>query len=46
MSGVDDRPDQRLDALNTKVDAMTSNGYTNQAIGLAWAWHALPRDCR
>jgi hypothetical protein len=28
-------------ALNTKVDAMTSNGYTNQAIGLAWAWHAL-----
>ena len=28
-------------ALNSKVDAMTPNGYTNQAIGLAWAWLAL-----
>lgn len=28
-------------ALNAKVDTMTSNGFTNQAIGLAWAWHAL-----
>jgi hypothetical protein len=28
-------------ALNAKVDAMILNGYTNQAIGLAWAWHAL-----
>ena len=28
-------------ALNAKVDAMTPNGYTNQAIGLVWAWHAL-----
>jgi hypothetical protein len=28
-------------ALNSKVDAMTPNGYTNQAIGLAWAWQAL-----
>ena len=28
-------------ALNSLVDQMTPNGYTNQAIGLAWAWHAL-----
>jgi Mg-chelatase subunit ChlD len=28
-------------ALNSKVDAMTPNGTTNQAIGLAWAWMAL-----
>ncbi len=27
--------------LNTKIDAMTPNGNTNVAIGLAWAWHAL-----
>ena len=28
-------------ALNAKVDQMTPTGNTNQAIGLAWAWHAL-----
>jgi Flp pilus assembly protein TadG len=28
-------------ALNTKVDAMQPNGYTNVTIGLVWAWHAL-----
>jgi Flp pilus assembly protein TadG len=28
-------------ALNAKVDQMTPNGNTNQAIGLAWAWQAL-----
>ncbi len=28
-------------ALNSKVDAMSPNGYTNQAIGLQWAWQSL-----
>jgi Flp pilus assembly protein TadG len=28
-------------ALNSKVDAMQPNGYTNVTIGLVWAWHAL-----
>jgi Flp pilus assembly protein TadG len=28
-------------ALNSLVDQMTPSGYTNQAIGLAWAWQAL-----
>ncbi len=28
-------------ALNSKVDAMSANGSTNQAIGLAWAWQSL-----
>ena len=28
-------------ALNNKVDAMSPNGSTNQAIGLAWAWQSL-----
>jgi len=28
-------------ALNALVDQMQPNGYTNQAIGLAWAWQAL-----
>ena len=28
-------------ALNSKVDAMSPNGSTNQAIGLAWAWQSL-----
>jgi len=28
-------------SLNSKVDAMTPNGYTNQPIGLVWGWHAL-----
>ena len=28
-------------ALNNKVDAMTSSGNTDVAIGLVWAWHAL-----
>jgi Flp pilus assembly protein TadG len=27
--------------LNSKIKAMTANGSTNQAIGLAWGWHAL-----
>jgi len=27
--------------LNQTVDAMVPNGYTNQAIGLAWAWQSL-----
>ncbi len=28
-------------ALNNKVDAMSANGNTNQAIGLQWAWQSL-----
>ncbi len=28
-------------ALNTMIDQMAANGDTNQAIGLAWGWHAL-----
>ena len=28
-------------ALNSKVDAMSPNGSTNQAIGLQWAWQSL-----
>ncbi len=28
-------------SLNNKVDAMSPNGSTNQAIGLAWAWQSL-----
>jgi Flp pilus assembly protein TadG len=28
-------------ALNAKIDAMTPNGGTNQAIGLAWGWQSL-----
>ena len=28
-------------ALNNKVDDMSANGSTNQAIGLAWAWQSL-----
>jgi Flp pilus assembly protein TadG len=28
-------------ALNSKIDAMTPNGSTNQTIGLAWGWQAL-----
>ena len=28
-------------ALNNKVDALSPNGSTNQAIGLAWAWQSL-----
>ena len=28
-------------ALNSKVDAMSADGNTNQAIGLAWAWQSL-----
>lgn len=28
-------------ALNSKIDAMTPVGNTNQAIGLVWGWHAL-----
>ena len=28
-------------ALNNKVDAMSANGSTNQAIGLQWAWQSL-----
>lgn len=28
-------------ALSAKVDAMTPNGMTNQAIGLGWAWQSL-----
>jgi Flp pilus assembly protein TadG len=28
-------------ALNNKIDAMTPNGNTNQAIGLAWGWQSL-----
>ena len=28
-------------ALKAKVDAMKSDGYTNQPIGLVWGWHAL-----
>jgi hypothetical protein len=27
--------------LNNKIDAMVSNGGTNQAIGLAWGWQSL-----
>jgi Flp pilus assembly protein TadG len=29
------------DTLNTKVDAMTPDGNTNQTIGLQWAWQSL-----
>lgn len=28
-------------ALNSKIDAMVANGFTNQSIGLAWGWQAL-----
>jgi Flp pilus assembly protein TadG len=28
-------------ALKAKIDTMTPNGNTNQAIGLAWAWQSL-----
>lgn len=28
-------------ALNNKIDAMTPNGNTNQAIGLVWGWQSL-----
>ncbi len=28
-------------ALNSKIDTMQPNGYTNVTIGLVWAWHAL-----
>lgn len=28
-------------ALNAKVESMTPNGNTNQAIGLVWAWQSL-----
>ena len=28
-------------SLNTKVESMVSDGYTNQPIGLVWGWHAL-----
>ena len=28
-------------ALNNRIDAMTPNGNTNQAIGLAWGWQSL-----
>ena len=28
-------------SLNSKVDAMSPNGSTNQAIGLQWAWQSL-----
>jgi Flp pilus assembly protein TadG len=28
-------------ALNSKIDAMTPKGNTNQAIGLAWGWQSL-----
>jgi Flp pilus assembly protein TadG len=28
-------------ALNTKIDAMTPKGNTNQAIGLVWGWQSL-----
>ena len=28
-------------SLNSKVDAMKSDGYTNQPIGLVWGWHSL-----
>jgi hypothetical protein len=31
-------------ALNAKVDAMSPNGNTNQAIGLAWAWQSLTQS--
>src|SRR5262249_55965174 len=27
--------------LSNKIDAMQPNGYTNQAIGLAWGWQSL-----
>jgi Flp pilus assembly protein TadG len=29
------------DTLHTKIDQMTPNGNTNQAIGLAWGWMSL-----
>jgi Flp pilus assembly protein TadG len=28
-------------ALNAKIDSMYATGYTNQTIGLAWAWQTL-----
>jgi hypothetical protein len=28
-------------ALNSKIDAMSPDGNTNQAIGLAWGWQSL-----
>ena len=28
-------------ALNNKIDSMSPNGNTNQAIGLAWGWQSL-----
>ena len=28
-------------ALNSKIDAMSPNGNTNQAIGLVWGWQSL-----
>lgn len=31
-------------ALGNAVDAMTSQGSTNQAIGLAWAWQSLSQN--
>ncbi len=31
-------------ALNNKVDAMSPNGSTNQAIGLQWAWQSLTQS--
>jgi hypothetical protein len=31
-------------ALNDKIDAMTPNGSTNQAIGLAWGWQSLTQS--
>ncbi len=31
-------------SLNALVDQMLPNGYTNQAIGLAWAWQALTQS--
>ena len=31
-------------ALKSKVDGMSSNGWTNQPIGLVWGWHALTQN--
>ena len=31
-------------ALNNKIDTMTPNGNTNQAIGLAWGWQSLTQS--
>src|SRR6185436_13330487 len=28
-------------ALNNKIDSMSPEGYTNQAIGLQWGWQSL-----